>query len=151
MARRFRFRLQTLLRVRQIREREAERKVGAKNAEIAQLARLSAQTAAEIEHQQHALLAGQQEQRLDPAALQRGRAWVAHLRRLLAQQQARRTTLLTELAELQAAFREARTQTRILERLRERRAAEHAQHVRRAEQAAADELARQLQQFDRTP
>ena len=48
MARRFEFRLQTLLEVRQLREREAKRSVATKSAEIARLDRLNEQTAVEI-------------------------------------------------------------------------------------------------------
>ena len=52
MARRFQFRLQTLLRVRQLEEQQAKRKVAARRAEIAQLDHLNRQTADEILRQQ---------------------------------------------------------------------------------------------------
>jgi flagellar protein FliJ len=144
MARKFRFRLGTLLRVRQTREREAQRKVAAKSAEIARVDLLNQQTAAEIVQQQADLLAGQQGGRLDPLALQRGRAWIAHLRRQIALRHVQRAELVTQLGELQAELRAARTQTRILEKLRARRLAEYRRTRNRQEQAASDELAQQL-------
>jgi hypothetical protein len=94
MARRFRFRLQTLLRVRQLREREAKRKVAAKQAEIARLDRLNEQTTEEILRQQEALLAGQRQGQLDPLALQRGRAWIAYLRKTIAVRHLQRRQLI---------------------------------------------------------
>lgn len=148
MARRFVFRLETLLRVRRLREREAKRKVAAKHAEIALVDRLNEQTTAEILQGQEALLAGQQQGRLDPLALQRGRAWVAYLRRLIAQRQVQRAELVQQLRKLQAAFQEARTQSRIIEKLRDRRWREYAADRDRQEQAGADELAQQLLGYD---
>lgn len=144
MARRFRFRLQTLLRVRQLREREAKRKVAAQRAALARLDRLDEQTAAEIARQQAALRADQQQPRVDPLALQRGRAWIAYLRRTLAQRQVQRTELQQQLRELLERLRAARVQARTIEKLRERRLREHARARGRREQAASDELAQQL-------
>ena len=144
MARRFRFRLQTLLRVRQLREREAKRKVAAKRAEIARLDRLNEQTTEEILRQQEALLAGQRQGRLEPLALQRGRAWIAYLRKTIAVRHLQRMQLVEELHKLQAEFQAARTQARIIERLRERRWDQYVRDRERRDQAAADELAQQL-------
>ncbi len=171
MARRFRFRLQTLLRVRQLREREAKRKVAAKRAEIARLDRLNEQTMEEIHRQQEWLLSAQapagREQTetlrrpdaalgvapalrvlLDPLTLQRGRAWIAYLRKTIALRHLQRASLVEELTRLQNNFRAARTQARIIERLRERRWAQYVRDRDRREQTAADELAQQLHGFD---
>jgi flagellar protein FliJ len=148
LARRFQFRLETLLRVRQLREREAKRKVAAKRAEIALVDRLNAQTAEEILRQQEALLAGQREGRLDPLTLQRGRAWIGHLRRTIGQRHVQRAELVTQWQELQAAWHAARTQARAIEKLRERRWEEYVHDRERQEQAAADELAQQLQSHE---
>ncbi len=144
MARRFRFRLQTLLEVRQLHEREAKRRVAAKSAEIARLDGLREQTAAEVLRQQDVLLAAQQQGRLDPLALQRGRAWVAHLRKTITLLQVQREELSQQLKDLQARLRTARTQTRIIEKLRARRWHTYVHDRTRHEQAADDELARQL-------
>lgn len=150
MARRFAFRLQTVLNVRQMREREAQRDVAAKSAEIARLDRLNEQTADEILRQQTALNEAQQRGQLDPVELQRGRAWIAHLRKTIATRQMQKAEFCEQLRNLQVRLRDARTQTRIIEKLRERRWDEYTRDRRRREQAESDELARQLQDFDRT-
>lgn len=144
MARRFQFRLQTLLRVRQLEEQQGKRKVAARRAEIAQLDRLNRQTAEEILRQQETLLHEQQQGRVDPSALQRGRAWIAHLRRQIALRHVQRGELERGLQELQAAWQAARTRMRAVETLRDRRRAAYVKQRERQEQAAADELARQL-------
>ena len=65
MARRFQFRLKTLLKVRQLREREAKRRVAAKRSEIARVDQLRRQTSAELTRQQEALLGEQLQGHLD--------------------------------------------------------------------------------------
>jgi len=52
--------------------------------------------------------------------------------------------LVEELHKLQAEFQAARTQARIIERLRERRWDQYVRDRERRDQAAADELAQQL-------
>jgi flagellar export protein FliJ len=147
VARRFRFPLETLLRVRQLREREAQRKVAAQQAEIARLDQLNDATRAQIALEQRELLDIQQQQRLSPAELARRRAWVAHLRNTIAQRQAWRAEMATRLERLQVEFQQARQQTRIIAKLRERRWSEYVRDRQRAEQAATQELAQQLHSF----
>lgn len=144
MAKRFEFRLQTLLRVRELREREAKRNLATKRAEIAQLDHLNKQTTEEIFRQQETLLSGQREGQIDPTTLQRGRAWIAHLRHTVMTRQVQRQELVGKLEHLKAAWREARTQTRIIEKLRQRRWKEYTRDRDRREQAELDELAQQL-------
>jgi flagellar export protein FliJ len=145
MAKRFRFPLQTLLNVRQLHEREAKRRVGAKASEIARLDGLRAQTTVEVGRQQEVLLSAQQQGALNPLELQRGRAWIAHLRKTSALLGAQRVELANQLQELQVHLRAARTQTRIIEKLRARRWQAYRKDRDRREQATADDLARQLQ------
>lgn len=144
MAKRFQFRLQTVLRVRALREREAKRRAAEKRAELARLDQLDRQTAADIRAQQQALRGLQSGAALNPAELSRGRAWIAHLQRTLAQRQIVRAGLLRELEQRLADWRAARQQLRILEKLRERRWAEYVHDREQAEQAESDELARHL-------
>lgn len=147
MAKRFEFRLQTLLDVRALREREAKRKVAVQRAKLAQLDQLDAQAYAEIEQQQAVLRAAQTTSALHPPDLQRGRAWVAYLRRSIAERAQTRATLRRELQDLLVALREARRQTRTLEKLREKQQAAYRRQRDRREQAESDELALQLQVF----
>lgn len=145
MPRRFRFRLETVLRVRELREREAKRKVGAKLAEIAGLDQLNEQAAAEICKRQNDLSQSQQAEHLDTRELSSGRAWVAFLRRSIAQRQVSKASLLSELEKLRRDLVAARTQTRILEKLRERKHETWKREGQLREQAEMDEVARRLQ------
>ena len=146
MAKRFRFPLETLLRVRELREREAKRKVGLKQAEIARIDQLNRQTYAEIDaHQQ--VLRQQQQGTLTPGELVRERAWIAHLRRTIVQRQVQRVQLVNELQALLEELRIARVQKRVIEKLRERRWEEYRRDRARCEQTEADELAQQLHAF----
>jgi flagellar FliJ protein len=147
MARRFRFRLDTVLRVRALREREARRKFGVKLAEIAAVERLNAETSAEIAARQARLLSSQRRTIVDPRELAAGRAWVGYLRRQLAERQAVKAALRNELNALREELRQARAQSRMLEKLRERKHAEWKRDADRQEQTDSDELARQLPGF----
>lgn len=149
MARRFDFRLETLLRVRALHEREAQRKLAAKQAEIARIDQVNELTRREVEREQAALRNEQLRGTLEPSALTRGRAWVAHLRQTMAQRQAAREQLMAELGELRGAYREARKQRRIIEKLRERRWDEYRRAQERRETAEAAELAQQMHLFAR--
>lgn len=144
VAKRFRFRLETLLNVRRLREEEAKRKVGAKSAEIARLDQLNEQTVREILAQQEALRGTQRQAAIDPGTLTRTRAWIAHLRRTIFERQTHKGRLLEELHELQDALRKARVQTRVIEKLRERRRDEHKRRADRQTEAEIEELAQQL-------
>ena len=143
MAKRFHFPLETLRRVRDVREREAKRKVGHKQAEVARLDQLNQRTAEEISLRQDALRELQHGV-LTPDDLARERAWIGYLRRTIVQRQAQRAGLVKELEALREAWRQARTQKRIIEKLRERRWEEYVRDRKRREQAESDELAQQL-------
>lgn len=147
MAKRFTFRLETLLRVRELREREAKRKVGAKQAEITRLDRLNRQTTDEILRRQDALRERQRGS-LATDELVRERAWIAHLRRTIGERRTARGELVVQLEELRERMRQARTQKRVIEKLRERRREEYERDRKRREQAESEELAQQLHVFE---
>lgn len=144
MAKRFTFRLDTLLRVRELRQREAQRRVSAVRAQIARLDLLDTQTAGEIARTESTMLEEQGRPQVDAAALSRGRAWIAYLRATVAQRRVVREPLLADLARFQDELREARINTKMLEKLRERRWLQHRKETDRREQSAAEELAQQL-------
>ncbi|NLG44369.1 MAG: hypothetical protein GX547_14085 [Phycisphaerae bacterium] len=143
--RRFRFPLQTLLKVRKLREREAKRKVAAQRADIARLDRLNEATWAEISAQHAGLLQNQQQPFIKPADLARTRTWIAHLRATIAQRTLLRAEMTARLQQLQSEYNAARQEARIIEKLRQRRWDEYRRQRDRKEQSAADELAQQLQ------
>jgi flagellar export protein FliJ len=145
--RRFQFTLQTLLELRELREREARRRVAAQHARIAELDRQDRLAAQAIERQQQGLLDAQSAGVLDPLSLQRGHAWIAHLRKTIAQRRVQRDALSATLRELRDAWHAARRDAQAIQKLRERRLARHRKNLQRYEQAQADELARQLLDF----
>lgn len=147
MARRFQFRLETVLRVRTLREREARRRVGVKLSEIAAVDRLNADAAREISSRQAGTLDRQQAALVDPRQMAAERAWVNYLRRSLGERQALKAALQRELNELRSELRAARTQMKAIEKLRERKHAEWKHDSQLAEQAESDELARQLLRY----
>lgn len=144
---RFCFRLETLLRVRQLNEREAQRRLGAKRAEIARLEELNRQAHEQIVAQQNALRAAQRQSQLDPLELSRRRAWIALLRRTISERLALRARLLEQEARLRDELRLAHQQTQTLQKLRQRRWQEYRAEQARLEQAEADEMARQLHRW----
>jgi flagellar FliJ protein len=142
--RRFEFRLATLLRVRELREREALRKFAAQQAEIARIDRLNRQAQEEIVACHGALRSRQQAPRIDPLELTRLRAWVGLLRRQIVDRQGLRARKAAELELLREELRRARKQKQTLERLRERRWNEYRRERNLREMTALDELARQM-------
>ena len=144
MAKRFQFRLETLLRVRRLNEREAKRKVAAKQAEIARIDELSRQARREILSQGNELRIEQSVGKLDVAALSTRRSWIAHLQRTLLLHKQMRLERRRELQTVSAELSRTRTQTQIVEKLRERRWGRYLKDRDRREQAESDEMARQL-------
>ncbi len=144
MARRFHFRLQTLMRVRELKEREAQRGVAAHVAELVELDELDAIARRDIHDVHTQLLRTQQSDTPETADLTRGRAWIAQQQRQIIEREMQRKTVQQQLAVAQQKLREARTQTRILEKLRERRLEQHLQAAKRRERLVEAEVARQM-------
>lgn len=144
MAKRFQFRLETLLRVRRLSEREVKRKVAAKQAEIARIDESSRQARREILSQEDELRSEHSVGKLDVAALSRRRSWIAHLQRTLLLNKQMRLERGRELQAVSGELSQARTQTQIVEKLRQRRWGRYLKDRDRREQAESDEMARQL-------
>lgn len=144
MARPFRFRLQALLRVRELHEQEAKRKLGAKIAEIARCEALNEQTRTEIGAAQRELLEMQGQREITAEQLTRQKAWIAHLWRTIAERDALRRDLEGQRVALERAWLEARRQRRVIEKLRERKSDLHNVAEKRRDQDDADELAQQM-------
>jgi flagellar FliJ protein len=149
MSKRFRFSLETLLRVRRLHEREAQRRLAEQQAAIARVDELNRQTHEMIAAEQAALRQRQGATVLEPAGLVQGRAWIAHLRRTIAQRLQERQELVRRCEQLQREYREARKQMRIIEKLRERRWDEHRRARQREQELEMEEVAQQLHQFER--
>ncbi len=144
MGGRAKFRLHTLLRVRELREREARRRLGAKQAEIARLDAAAAAIRDDVSRQQEAIRAMQRSASPSAGALTSGRAWIAFQRRNLAEQLRLRSQRLEEFGDLRRQWLDARRDTQALQKLRDRQAAQERERLRRAEQSALDEVARSV-------
>lgn len=149
MARGFTFRLETLLRVRAVRERDVRRRLATERAELALLNRADDEAQTAIRSQQNSLLGLQtgmaiQSGTIRPIELARGRAWIAHLQRDMAERALLRQQRERRILEVQNELREARQQTKMIEKLRERRWGDFAQDRRRREQRETDDVGQQL-------
>lgn len=145
MAKKFRFSLEALLSVRGLREREARRVVAAQRAGIVRLDEQGRRIAADIDAALMRLREMTLAEFYDPAAASRCRAWIAQLRGMTAQLTAQRALLVRELERAEAAWRDARQQQRVIEKLRENRWNEHVRARLAEEQRDADDLAQQMQ------
>lgn len=145
MAARFRFKLDALLRVRRLREREARRAVAAKRAEVARLDEERRRIRTDIDAALLRLRELAHVEAFDPPAVSRCRAWIAQRRAAAALLDEKRGVLLQELEQLQAVWRDARREQRVIEKLRDRRWQDYLRDRTSREQRDADELAQQLQ------
>jgi len=151
MAKRFVFRLETVRRVRSLREQEAQRAVATQRAQIAQLEQLNAQARREITVHQQQLANRQSQAAIDPRELARGRTWIAHLRTGIWQREQQIVELNTKLEQLLDVWRGARQQLEIINKLRERRLQAHRTLVRKVEQREMDTVAQRLHVLPKAP
>lgn len=145
MAKRFRFSLEALLSVRALREREARRTVSNWRAEVARVDAQARRVDSDVDAALSRLREMSLQEVFDPAAASRCRAWLAQLRAAAAQLAARRAVLGDELEKAQAAWRDARQQLRVIEKLREKRWGAYVHARSSEEQRESDDLAQQLQ------
>lgn len=148
MAKRFRFRFETMLKIRRQREDEHKRIVGERLAQIAEvrteLARLE-----QLTHQgMDSIRAVQQPGRIDLQQAMAQRGWVAHLHKATLNARTQLGALEARLAQERAALAEAAKQRRILEKLKERQGERHRLEEQQAETRAADDLATTRHVFD---
>lgn len=140
MAKRFRFRFETMLKLRRQREDEQKRIVGERLAQIAQvrdeIARLEQLTTGSMD----SIRAIQQPGRIDLQQAIAQRAWAAHLHKAALDAQSRLGGLEAKLAQERAALAEAAKQRRILEKLREHQWERHRVEEQRAEVRTVDDL-----------
>lgn len=131
--------------MRRLREKEARRAVVAKRGEIVRMDDEQRRIHADIEAALLRLRELAHTDLFDPSAVSRCRAWVAQRRAASAELDGRRAARMQELERLQAAWRDARSAHRVIEKLREKRWQEYIRARAGQEQREADELAQQLQ------
>lgn len=144
MAKRFLFRLETVLKVRKQREDACKRAVAERLRRIsavqAEIGSLRTQINTEIGAFREAHAVG----RLDMTQIARHRHWLIHLHQGVLMAQAGLHELRQKLVEDRKVLTEARKQTRVLEKLKERQLERHRQALNRAEAVENDEIGNTL-------
>ncbi|MBN1345966.1 MAG: flagellar export protein FliJ [Phycisphaerae bacterium] len=144
MARRFKFRLETVLKIRKQREDAAKRVVAER---LRQVAAVQDETAA-LQRQMDQEIAGFRQShsagRIDITVTRRHRHWLIHLDQGILMAHGRLAELHRALAGDRAILTEARKQVRILEKLEERQRERYRQELTRDEARENDEIGNAL-------
>ncbi len=144
MAGKFKFRLETLLRVRQRAFEAAQQVVAERLRTIERERQMLAAAQAQIDDQVALSRAARSAGQLDVGALTGHRLHVRFLQRRLMECGQRVAAHERELARERAAMVEASVAVKALEKLKERQAARHAAEISRQEAAEQAELALQI-------
>lgn len=140
MAKKFRFRFETLLKIRRQREDQHKRIVADRLAQIAQVQQ-ELEKLGQLTHEGlDSIRTVQQSGRIDMQQAMAQRGWVTHLHKATLDAQARMRGLEARLAQERAALAEAAKQRRILEKLKERQWSRHHLEAQRTETLAVDDL-----------
>ena len=149
MAKRFRFRLEVVRRLRKQKEDECRRVVAERLRQVSGVrGRIGMQT--EHLHQEHSAMrrgasAGDAAAcRLDMNELRRRHAYVNYLHRSINEAKGELVRQQVEFEREQARLAEASKELKVIDKLEERQRARHELGVRRAESAEADEVAAQF-------
>ncbi|MBN2563517.1 MAG: flagellar export protein FliJ [Phycisphaerae bacterium] len=140
MAKRYTFRLEPLLRLRQQREDEQKRVVASRLREIATLQQRREVLHVRIGSQMQAMRESLTSEQVNVDALKLGRHWLIRLRRGVLEADAQISAQRAILAQDRAVLANARRDTKVLQRLRERQRAAHMAEVNRREQTELDEM-----------
>lgn len=141
MARRFVFKLETLLKLRRQREEQQKRVVAERLRQIAQIRREIAMLDRQIAEQIAAMRGDAGQMRLDVMALARGRLWLSHLQRGRLDADGHLRALEARLAQERAVLSHASKEKKIVEKLKERQYLRYRSDLERQETLAGDELA----------
>jgi len=140
MARRFSFRFETLLRIRKQREDEKKRAVARRLKQLAVVRARHDNLASAIKAETMALRYSLRGETLDVDQFRWGRHWLTHLRRGLLEADAEIAAQRALLAQERAVLVEARKDTEVLARLKERRREAYLAESGRLEQIETDEM-----------
>lgn len=140
MARRFQFRFETMLKLRQQREDQHKRIVGERLARIAEVREEISRLEQLMGHGMDSIRSVQRAGPIDLQQVMAQRGWVAHLHKTTLEAQARLGALEAQLAQERAALAEAAKQRRILEKLKERQLERHRLEEQRTETRVMDDL-----------
>lgn len=140
MAGRFAFRFETLLRLRKQREDERKRVVAARLRQIGDLMERRNNLLTAIDGQTDSLRSALRGGTVDVDQVRWGRHWLTHLRRGVLDTDAELSGQRAMLAQERATLVEARKDTEVLARLRERRLEAWNVEAARREQIESDEM-----------
>jgi flagellar FliJ protein len=140
MAKRFVFRLETLLKLRRQREDRQKRVVAERLRQIARVRNEIGLLERQIAEQVGAMRIDAGRPSLDVQSLARGRHWLSHLQRGRLDADGHLRLLETRLAQERAVLAHAAKEKKVLEKLKERQRLRYATELGRREQAEGDEL-----------
>jgi flagellar protein FliJ len=140
MGKRYTFRLEPLLKLRRQREDEKKRAVAARLVQIGALEQRRQALLGEIRDQAQLMRTWLSGGSLELNDVRLGRHWLLRLQRGVLETEALMSTQRALLAQERAELTEARKNTKVLERLKERRRAAYLAMLNRREQADLDDL-----------
>jgi flagellar protein FliJ len=149
MAKRFKFRFGTMLKIRKQREDEQKRVVASRLRQIAQVRDQGQALRQQIQDEIDAIRGSQARGAIDIQQVMRHRHWLGHLHKGVLEADARTRFLEARLAQERAVLAEAVKQRRILEKLRERQWLRYQTEEERREIRESDELSTVRYVFDR--
>ena len=141
MAKRFKFRLETLLKIRRQREEQHQRIVADRLSQIQQVTQQMSALDRQIREETSALRTAQEPGIIDLQQTIRHRHWLGHLHKNALESQARLRFLEARLAQERNLLAEAVKQRRILEKLREHQQEKHTSGEERQTIKMFDEMA----------
>ncbi|HVP10476.1 MAG TPA: hypothetical protein VMV94_04715 [Phycisphaerae bacterium] len=140
MAKRYVFRLETLLRLRQQREDEQKRVVASRLRKIRAIEQQRQVLEVRIAEQVDAMRNLLTTDRMDVDQLRAGRSWTLRLRRGVLEADGAIAANRTILAQERANLANARKNTKILERLKERQREAFFAEIERQDRAESDDM-----------
>jgi flagellar export protein FliJ len=140
MARTRTFQFETLLRLREQRQKEQERVVASRLRQIQALEFRRDRLNEQISKQAELIRGAMQSREMDIDHLKLGRHWLGHLRRGVLEAQSEILTQRALLAAERASLVQVRKQTQVMDRLKEIHLAEYWAERDRREQLELDEL-----------
>lgn len=144
MARRFRFKLEVVERLRRQRVDAQRRMVATKLRALARMEDRMAQLNQQLRETVEQTRWAQQRPSLDLVSLRGQQYFKARLHREIMQADLERVDVLAELQQERTRLSDASKQLKVIEKLRERQWRRHKEAVRRENQAESDEAATQM-------
>ena len=147
MAKRFNFRLETVLKLRKKNEEEKQRALAERLREMSTLQDHLMGLNSQIASERRVAGSFAVHAHLDVPAMSRRRFWVSHLQRGLLETESKIRKLEESVVEERKALAEAAREFKIIETLRSKQRQEHDQVQERQETIEADEIALQYHTY----